>query len=321
MTNLKNKMSKQKVFSIVKDQRILLLLIIIVLMAIVGIINPRFLKLGNITAILQQISVLGILTMAMAMLLIGGGIDLSMGYNMTLGGIVSGSIIMSGASPILGVLAGIAASTLCGFANGVIVAKSRAMPLVVTIGTGQIFFGISLLISGGAFINFQHRLNFLREKLFGFLPVMVIVMIAIVLLMFVLLNKTKFGRRIVAIGGNEQNAFLSGIKVDSHKIASYTIAGFIVGIAGVIFAARLNAITALAGSGYETDAMVAAVIGGVTFEGGRGTVSGAFLGALLTGIISNALDILGVDAYTKIVISGAIIVSAVVVSSTGRRRN
>jgi ribose/xylose/arabinose/galactoside ABC-type transport system permease subunit len=149
---------------------------------------------------------------------------------------------------------------------------------------------------------------------------MVIVMIVIVLLMFVLLNKTKFGRRIVAIGGNEQNAFLSGIKVDSYKVISYTIAGFIVGIAGVIFAARLNAITALAGSGYETDAMVAAVIGGVTFEGGRGTVSGAFLGALLTGIISNALDILGVDAYTKIVISGAIIVSAVVVSSTGRRR-
>ncbi|NLC40017.1 MAG: ABC transporter permease [Clostridiaceae bacterium] len=314
-------MNKQKALNTIKDQRFLLLLIIIVLMVIVGIINPRFLTLGNITAILQQISVLGILTMAMAMLLIGGGIDLSMGYNMTLGGIVSGSIIMSGAHPLLGVLAGIAASTLCGLANGIIVAKSKAMPLVVTIGTGQVFFGISLLISGGAFINFQHKLNFLREKLLGFLPVMVIVMIIVVFLMFVLLNKTKFGRRVVAIGGNERNAFLSGITVTKHKIASYTIAGFIVGIAGVVFAARLNAITALAGSGYETDAMVAAVIGGVTFEGGRGTVSGAFLGALLTGIISNALDILGVDAYTKIVISGAIIVTAVVVSSTGKRRN
>ena len=145
-------------------------------------------------------------------------------------------------------------------------------------------------------------------------------MLAIVVLMYFLLNKTKFGRRIVAIGGNEKNAFLSGINVDLYKIITYGIGGLIVSLAALILGARLNSITATAGSGYETDALVAAIIGGVTFEGGRGTVFGAFLGCLLTGIISNALDILGVDAYVKVVISGAIIVAAVVLSNIDNLR-
>ncbi|MDD2562046.1 MAG: ABC transporter permease [Eubacteriales bacterium] len=306
---------------ILKDQRLLLLIIIVVLSATVGIINPRFVRLNNIMAILQQISVLGVLTMAMSMLLISGGIDLSIGNMMTLSGVVVATLLMRGANLLVAVLAGMGVSTLCGLLNGVIIAKSRTMPLIITLGTGQMFNGISLLIAGGSFLQFENKLNFLRTvKLFDFLPLMVIVMLAIVVLMYVLLNKTRFGRRIVAIGGNERNAYLSGIKVDLYKILTYGISGAIVSVAGLIFAARLNAITANAGAGYELDALVAAVIGGVTFDGGRGTVLGAFLGCLLTGIISNALDILGVDAYVKIVITGAIIVGAVVLSNIEKLR-
>ncbi len=306
---------------ILKDQRLLLLIIIVVLSATVGIINPRFVRLNNIMAILQQISVLGVLTMAMSMLLISGGIDLSIGNMMTLSGVVVATLLMRGANLLVAVLAGMGVSTLCGLLNGLIIAKSRTMPLIITLGTGQMFNGISLLIAGGSFLQFENKLNFLRTvKLFDFLPLMVIVMLAIVVLMYVLLNKTRFGRRIVAIGGNERNAYLSGIKVDLYKILTYGISGAIVSVAGLIFAARLNAITANAGAGYELDALVAAVIGGVTFDGGRGTVLGAFLGCLLTGIISNALDILGVDAYVKIVITGAIIVGAVVLSNIEKLR-
>ena len=306
---------------ILKDQRLLLLIIIVVLSATVGIINPRFVRLNNIMAILQQISVLGVLTMAMSMLLISGGIDLSIGNMMTLSGVVVATLLMRGANLLVAVLAGMGVSTLCGLLNGVIIAKSRTMPLIITLGTGQMFNGISLLIAGGSFLQFENKLNFLRTvKLFDFLPLMVIVMLAIVVLMYVLLNKTRFGRRIVAIGGNERNAYLSGIKVDLYKILTYGISGAIVSVAGLIFAARLNAITANAGAGYELDALVAAVIGGVTFDGWRGTVLGAFLGCLLTGIISNALDILGVDAYVKIVITGAIIVGAVVLSNIEKLR-
>ncbi len=306
---------------ILRDQRLLLCIVIVVLVVVVGIVNPRFVRLNNIVAILQQISVLGVLTMAMSMLLISGGIDLSIGNLMTLSAVVVATVLMRGGSMFLAVLAGFAVSTLGGLLNGFIIAKSRTMPLIITLGTGQMFYGISLLIAGGSFLQFQNRLNFMRTiKLFDFLPLMVIFMLAIVVLMFLLLNKTRFGRRIVAIGGNERNAYLSGIKVDLYKILTYGISGTIVAVAGLIFAARLNAITANAGSGYELDALVAAVVGGVTFEGGRGTVLGAFLGCLLIGIISNALDILGVDAYVKIVITGAIIVGAVVLSNIEKLR-
>ena len=215
------------------------------LIAVVGIINPRFVRLNNIVAILQQISVLGVLTMAMSMLLISGGIDLSIGNMMTLSGVVVATLLMRGTSLPVAALAGVGVSTLCGLLNGFIIAKSRTMPLIITLGTGQMFNGISLLIAGGSFLQFQNKLDFLRTiKLFDFLPLMVIFMLAIVLLMYVLLNKTRFGRRIVAIGGNERNAYLSGIKVDLYKILTYGISGAIVSIAGLIFAARLNAITA-----------------------------------------------------------------------------
>ncbi len=306
---------------IFRDQRVLLCIVIIILAVAVGIINPRFVRLNNIVAILQQISVLGILTMAMSMLLISGGIDLSIGNMMTLSSVVVATLLMRGTNLFVSVLAGFGVAILGGLLNGVIIAKSRTMPLIITLGTGQMFNGVSLLIAGGSFLQFQNKLDFLRTiKLFDFLPLMVIFMLAIVLLMYLLLNKTRFGRRIVAIGGNERNAYLSGIRVDLYKILTYGISGAIVSIAGLIFAARLNAITANAGAGYELDALVAAVVGGVTFEGGRGTVLGAFLGCLLIGIISNALDILGVDAYVKIVITGAIIVGAVVLSNIEKLR-
>lgn len=310
-----------KLRTIFRDQRVLLCVVIIFLAGIVGIINPRFVRINNIISILQQISVLGVLTMAMSMLLISGGIDLSIGNMMALSGVVVATILMRGGHMIVAIISGVGVSTLCGLVNGIIISKSRTMPLIITLGTGQVFSGISLLIAGGSFLQFKNKLDFLRKiKLFDFLPLMVILMLAIVLLMHILLNKTRFGRRIVAIGGNEQNAYLSGIPVDLYKILTYAISGTIVSIAGLIFASRLNAITATAGAGYELDALVAAVIGGVTFEGGRGTVLGAFLGCLLIGIISNALDILGVDAYIKIVITGSIIVIAVVLSNIEKLR-
>lgn len=313
--------SKQKIQHLLKDQRVLLVIVIVLLVVVVGCINPKFVKLSNVIAIFQQISVLGILTMVQAMLLISGGIDLSIGNMMALIGVVVATVLMAGQSLLVAVLAGMGVGVVCGLFNGLIIAKSRCIPLVISLGTGQIFYGIALLICGGSFLQFKEKLEFMRKiTLYNFLPLMVIFMLAIVLLMYVLLNKTKFGRRIVAIGGNEKNAYLSGINVDLYKIATYAIGGLIVSVAALILGARLNSITATAGDGYETDALVASIIGGVTFEGGRGTVFGAFLGCLLTGIISNALDILGVHAYVKVVISGAIIVGAVVLSNIDNLR-
>ncbi|MEF9973088.1 MAG: ABC transporter permease [Clostridia bacterium] len=311
----------RKTKGLLKDQRVLLGIVIILLVTVVGIINPKFIKLNNIVAIFQQISVLGVMTMAMTMLLISGGIDLSIGNMMTLSAVVVATVLLKTDNMFLAVASGVGVSILCGLFNGFIIAKSKCMPLIITLGTSQMFYGVSLLIAGGSFLQFQNKLDFMRKiKLFDFLPLMVIFMIVVCLAMYFLLTKTRFGRRIVAIGGNEKNAYLSGISVDRYKIITYGISGAIVSIAGLIFAARLNAIAASAGAGYELDALVAAVIGGITFEGGRGTVLGAFLGCLLTGIISNALDILGVTAYVKIVITGGIIVLAVVLSNIQNAR-
>lgn len=159
-----------------------------------------------------------------------------------------------------------------------------------------------------------------KIRLFDIFPVMLFVLILMVLLSYVMMNRTRFGRRIVAIGGNEKNAFLSGIAVTRYKVIIYGIAGFFCAVAAIIFSARIDSITANAGTGYETSALTAAIIGGVTFDGGKGTISGAFLGCVLMGVISNAMNILQVETYVQTIITGAIIVSAVVLSNVNNRK-
>jgi ribose/xylose/arabinose/galactoside ABC-type transport system permease subunit len=135
-----------------------------------------------------------------------------------------------------------------------------------------------------------------------------------------LINRTKFGRRVVAIGGNEENARLSGIKVDNYKILTYTISGLYCGIATILYASRLDSITAGGGSGYELTALSAAIIGGVTFDGGKGTIIGAFLGIVFMGLVNNAMNILGVDSYIQTIVSGIIVVVAVIISNLDNLR-
>ncbi|NLF26341.1 MAG: ABC transporter permease [Clostridiales bacterium] len=303
-----------------KDQRILLSLVIVLIVIVVSFIKPAFLKINNIFSILQQISVLGVLTMAMGLLLLSGGIDLSMGNMMALACVTMATIIntypdLPYVFP-LALVTGLLMATAAGTLNGIIIAKSKCMPLIITLGTSQMFYGIGLLIAGGSFQSFFKYFDFLRKvKLFNVVPLMVLLMLLVVVVVYVLVARTRFGRRVIAIGGNEKNAFLSGINVDLHKIRTYGLSGLLVGVASCILAGRLNSITATAGQGYELDALVAAIIGGITFEGGRGSVGGAFLGCLFTGIIANALDIMGVHSYTKTVITGALIIVAVILSN------
>jgi len=216
---------------------------------------------------------------------------------------------------LLTILAGVGIGLVCGLFTGFIVAKSKCVPLIITLGTSQIFYAASLLITNGRFMNFKSVLDPIKFKLFGYIPIMLFILAAVVIATSILINRTKYGRRVIAIGGNEHNAFLSGINVDANKIIAYTISGLFCAIAALIFASRLDSITADAGGGYELEAMTAAIIGGVTFEGGRGTVFGAFLGALLMGIIANAMNILAINPYMQTGVSGAIIVIAVVLSN------
>ncbi|MCI9106503.1 MAG: ABC transporter permease, partial [Lachnospiraceae bacterium] len=278
--------------------------------------NPRFIAVKNLITIFQQISVIGILTMAMSMLLIGGGIDLSIGNIMVLSGVVMARILGDGGNVLTAVAVGVMVGIACGLLNGAVIAKSKCIPLIITLGTSQVFYGLALTISGGRIMSFGGAFNAVgKTRLFDVFPVMLFVLIFMVVVSYVLMNRTRFGRRIVAIGGNEKNAFLSGIHVMKYKIFIYGIAGFFCSIAAIIFSARIDSITANAGAGYETSALTAAIIGGVTFDGGKGTISGAFLGCVLMGVISNAMNILQVETYIQTIITGGIIVSAVVLSN------
>jgi len=306
---------------LLKDQRVLLAIVIVTIVATVTAINPKFIAITNLITIFQQISVIGILTMAMGLLLISGGIDLSIGNIMVLSGVVMARIIESRdvineGTLLLVIGAGVATGIICGFLNGIVIAKSKCIPLIITLGTSQMFYGLALTISGGRIMSFKGVFDALgKTKLFSFFPVMLFVLLGMALLSFIILNYTKFGRRIVAIGGNEKNAYLSGIPIVKYKVTIYGIAGAFCAIAAIIFSSRIDSITANAGSGYETNALTAAIIGGITFEGGKGTISGAFLGCMLIGIISNAMNILQVQSYVQTVITGAIIVCAVVLSN------
>lgn len=304
-----------------KNQKIILLIIIFLVSITVGSINTNFLSFTNFFSIFQQVSVLGILTMAMALLLISGGIDLSIGMIMALSGVVISKIIMADGSVALAVLAGIGVGLLCGLLNGLIISKSKSMPLIITLGMSSLYFGMALIISKGQFMNFQGKFEFIgRTKFFGVFPVTLLFLFFTVMVAFVLLNYTKFGRRIVAIGGNEENAYLSGIPVDRYKILIYGISGMISGLAAIVLVSRLDSITATAGTGYELTALMAAIIGGVTFEGGRGSIGGAFLGVIMVGLIANAMTILSVNSYLQTAITGAIIVIAVVLSNVNNMK-
>lgn len=304
-----------------KNQNLLLLGVLLIICIAVTIVNPNFVKLTNIVSIFQQVSVLGILTMAMALLLISGGIDLSLGMIMALSGVVISRVITDGGPVWLAILLGLATATAAGLLNGLIVSLTKTMPLIITLGMASVYFGIALIVSGGAFMNFSGAFDSIgRTRIAGIFPTTLVFLFVVVILSFLLLNYTRFGRRIVAIGGNEENAYLSGIRLNRYKTAVYTIGGLLAGIASIVLVSRLDSIVATAGTGYELSALTAAVIGGVTFEGGRGSIVGAFIGVILMGVIANAMTILSVDSYLQTAITGGIIVVAVILSNIGKMR-
>lgn len=308
-------MTKNNLKSFFSEQRVLLALVIAVVIAIVSVINPRFIALNNIIIIFQQISVLGIITMAMGLLMISGGTDISLGHIMVLCGITMSKILQHGQPLPAALLIGLAVGAFCGFLNGFIIARTNSIPLIITLGTGQVYYGISLLLSGGTIQGFDGALDFLKYKIFGIFPVMLVVLFAVTAITSFLLNRTKFGRRVVAVGGNPHNAFLCGINVAQYKIITWTIAGFLSAVASIVFCARIDSITANSSGSYAMNAMAAAIMGGITFAGGTGTISGAFLGCLMMGVINNAMNILKVPSFVQTIVSGAIIVAALIVSN------
>jgi ribose transport system permease protein len=298
-----------------------LVFVIILIIVVAGSINPNFLTLRNFLNVMQQISILGILTMCMSLLMISGGLDISIGDMAGLIAIIFARMLIAGTNLIICVIVALILGLILGFVNGLIIAKSKVTPLIVTLGMDYVFLGIALIVGGGRPQTITGKFSFLGEaKIGGMVPVSILIFVAIFLFAFFLRKYTKYGRRLNAIGGNPQAAFLSGINVDWHLVSIYALSGLIVGFTALILVSRLGMVRANSGSNYALQALAATIIGGITFEGGKGSLVGAFFGVILLGILYNAMNVIGVNSYVQTIVLGAIIVIATVISNIGKMR-
>jgi len=303
------------------NQIFYLIIVIILIVVIASILNPKFLTLKNFLNIMQQISILGILTMCMSLLMISGQLDISIGNMCGLIAIVFARMILSEQSIFLGVIVALVLGIVFGFINGFIIAKSKVTPLIITLGMAYVYLGIALIVGGGRPQAITGQFQFIgQSKIGGIVPFAIIMYLVVFAFAFLLRKYTKYGRRLNAIGGNPLAAYLSGINVDMHIISIYALSGLIVGFTSLILISRLGMVQADVGANFALQALAAAIIGGITFEGGKGSLVGAFFGVLLLGILNNALNIIGVSSFTQTIVLGAIIVIATVISNIGRMR-
>jgi len=297
-----------------------LILVIIVVGVVTTILNPNFLTLRNFFNVMQQFSILGILTMCMSLLMISGGLDISIGNMAGLGAMIFARMLLAGTSIWISVIAVLIVGTFLGFINGVIVAKSKVTPLIITLGMNYVFLGVAFILAGGRPLSISGQFEFLGGAKIGNIPISMLILLAVLAFAYFLRKYTKYGRRLNAIGGNSQTAHFSGINVDLHIISIYALSGLIVGLAALVLVSRFGMVRADTGSDYALQALAAAIIGGIPLEGGRGSVVGAFFGVMLIGILYNAMNIIGVSSNEQTVVLGAIIVFATVIANIGKMK-
>jgi ribose transport system permease protein len=312
---------KSAVFSQGAWQKILAFASLIALMAVFSIASDNFLQRDNIIGILQATAVNGVLAVAVTFVIITGGIDLSVGTLMTFCAVIAGVFLTYWGLPMsIGVVAAIAAGALCGSISGTLVAKMKIPPFIATLGMMMLLKGLALVISGTRPIYFNDTPNFSmisQESLIGaILPILpipngVLILFVVAFASSIILTRTALGRYTFALGSNEEAVRLSGVNTDFWKIIVYTVSGAICGIAGLIIASRLNSAQPALGQGYELDAIAAVVIGGTSLSGGRGTILGTVIGALIISVLTNGLRILSVAQEWQTVVTGLIIILAV----------
>lgn len=287
-----------------------LLLIIIV----ISIMSPNFLTINNIFNVLRQVSINALIAFGMTFVILTGGIDLSVGSTLALTGAVTAGMLASGMDPILAMALGLLLGAILGAINGVIIAKGKVAPFIATLATMTIYRGLTLVYTEGKPISgLGDSLSFqlLGKGYFFGIPVPIVTMLLTFGVLYFILKKTTFGRRVYAVGGNEEASKLSGIRVDRIKIYVYALTGFLAALASLILTSRLNSAQPTAGNMFELDAIAAVVLGGTSLTGGRGWIVGTVIGALIIGVLNNGLNLIGVSSFFQQVVKGAVILIAV----------
>lgn len=290
----------------------------VVLCVCLTFISPVFLTQKNIMNVLRQVSTNLYLACAMTMVIILGGIDLSVGSIIALSGVITGGLIaFQGSSVTVAVIAGLLAGLAVGVFNGIVVAKTTIPPFIVTLATMNIARGAAYVYTGGKPIRvMSDQFNFIGSGYIGnYLPTPVFYLIIILAISILIMNKTKLGRYIYAVGGNREAARFSGIKISKVLFFPYAFSGLMAGIAGIVLASRMFSGQPTAGNGAEMDAIAAVVLGGTSMSGGSGKMSGTVIGGLVIGVLSNGLNLMNVNSFWQFIVKGVVILIAVYVDA------
>lgn len=298
-------------------QQLLAFASLLVLVVFFSLANENFLSWSNISGVLLSTTVIGILAVGTTFVIITGGIDLSLGTGMTLAAVMTGVFLTNMGLPLaVGVLGGILTGTLLGFVNGLNVAVLGIPPFIATLAMMLIAQGLALVISSTAPIYFNDTPAFGQIALGTLVPGLVVpnavfILFALAAVGWVLLSKSIIGRYTFSIGSNEEATKISGINVRKWKILIYTLAGTFTGVAGVVLASRLSSAQPALGLGYELEAIAAVVIGGTSLQGGKGSIVGTLIGALIISVLTNGLRIMSIAQEWQTVVVGVVILLAV----------
>jgi ribose transport system permease protein len=312
---------------IIKENKLIktyggVLLALIVLLVLFSILSPHFFNPNNVLTIFSQVSIIAIMAFGMTFVLMIGEIDLSVGSIAALSGLVLGLMLSFGISAPFAILITILAGALAGFANGFISARLRIPTFIVTVATMGIFRGLGYAPTDAKPIEVDNAaiLYLGNRKLFDIIPIPVIIVLILLVLFHILLAKTKFGRRAKMVGGNKTAAEYVGINTKSLQIKIFIISGIASAISGILLTSRLYSAQPNSATGYELDAIAAAVLGGTSLSGGYGTVFGTFIGALIMGVINNGMNLIGLPYFYQQIVKGLIIIVAVYLDVRNKER-
>lgn len=302
----------KKLFSGGKSYRGILLAFIVICM-ILAIASPAFLTSKNILSVLRQIAVNSILAYGMTLVLLTGGIDLTVSSVVSLASIICAKLIGEMECNVwLVVFLALAAGALAGAINGVIICKTRMWPFIVTLAMAEILSGIASTISSGSPVRVMNEtFNLIGTGFLGPISLPIIYTFVLLIICYILLQKTRTGRNFYAVGGNEEAARFAGISAFKVRILAYILSGLFAAFAGIFLTARMYTGNPVLGAGMETDAIAAAVVGGASMAGGKARIFGTLLGAMVIGVISNGMNLLGISSYLQAIAKGIIILFAV----------
>ncbi len=306
------------------SSNLIVLVIVIVLMCLVlSLSTDYFATTVNATAVLNQVISNGILAVGMTFVLLTGGIDLSVGSLVSFCGVLLASLMNVGGMTLFpAILCTVVAGAVLGSINGILISVGKVPAFIATLGMMNIAAGAALTLSDGRSVTVfsAELLSFMQIKIVEVIPMGFIIMLACFIIGWFVLKYTKIGRYIYIMGGNSQAALLSGINVKKAKIVPFMVSGLCSAIAAIYVVGKLNSANPIAGTGSESDAIAATVIGGVTMSGGEGNIVGTFLGSMIMGIIKNGLVQLGVNIYLQQIVIGALIITVVLFDMVNRRR-